>query len=347
MYAQVEKPKENKSRAVANSVTQKKGNVKQGFGFVDNRPEVVVQRKLQEMAKKNSQVTQLKGIQQKADDRSQVKAIQKYIIQSQPSRNITPSQSVVQFMWPFTGPYSIGALISYFYPGDQAANHESSESEFSSEEEVGIDQQVEPQLQESVKETEQEEFKETEQEEFKETEQEEFNETEIEEKKETKENVEEDLKVHTVGALQKLEKAIYLNYQLIDNPDKLLRDIKVTIAQTWKKSRAPEEYQKVIEKCYGKIDEILKLGQKKEEPTETSELSSLDFDGMRQFLRDMDENFSAQQLSQYGGNAHTWCFNRHDDLLHSGQHHGVRHVRLRQLYNDIRDKLLENDESLN
>jgi len=38
MYAQVEKPKENKSRAVANSVAQNKNNTKQGFGFVDNRP---------------------------------------------------------------------------------------------------------------------------------------------------------------------------------------------------------------------------------------------------------------------------------------------------------------------
>jgi hypothetical protein len=37
MYEQVEKPKENKSRAVANSVAQKKSNIKQGFGFVDNR----------------------------------------------------------------------------------------------------------------------------------------------------------------------------------------------------------------------------------------------------------------------------------------------------------------------
>jgi hypothetical protein len=49
MYAQVEKPKENKSRPVANSIGQKKSNVKQGFGFVDNRPEAVVQRKLKEM----------------------------------------------------------------------------------------------------------------------------------------------------------------------------------------------------------------------------------------------------------------------------------------------------------
>ncbi len=37
MYEQVEKPKENKSRAAANSVTQKKSNVNRGFGFVDNR----------------------------------------------------------------------------------------------------------------------------------------------------------------------------------------------------------------------------------------------------------------------------------------------------------------------
>lgn len=39
MYEQVEKPKVNKSRAVANSIAQKKSNVKQEFGFVDNRPE--------------------------------------------------------------------------------------------------------------------------------------------------------------------------------------------------------------------------------------------------------------------------------------------------------------------
>jgi len=40
MYAQVEKPKENKSMAVANSVTQRKSNVKKNFGFVDNREKV-------------------------------------------------------------------------------------------------------------------------------------------------------------------------------------------------------------------------------------------------------------------------------------------------------------------
>ena len=46
MYKQVEKPQENKSRAVANSSAQKKSNMKQGFGFVDNRPEAIAKRKL-------------------------------------------------------------------------------------------------------------------------------------------------------------------------------------------------------------------------------------------------------------------------------------------------------------
>jgi len=46
MYAQVETPKENKSRAVANSISQKKSIGNQGFRFVDNRTEAVTQRKL-------------------------------------------------------------------------------------------------------------------------------------------------------------------------------------------------------------------------------------------------------------------------------------------------------------
>ena len=37
MYEQVEKPKKNKSRAIANSVGQKKSNVKQAVDFMDNR----------------------------------------------------------------------------------------------------------------------------------------------------------------------------------------------------------------------------------------------------------------------------------------------------------------------
>lgn len=37
MYEQVEKPKESKSRAVANSVAQKKSKISKGVTFVDNR----------------------------------------------------------------------------------------------------------------------------------------------------------------------------------------------------------------------------------------------------------------------------------------------------------------------
>jgi len=50
MYAQIEKPKENKSRAVANSVAQKKSNGKQGFGFVDNCAEKIECNKVQKLA---------------------------------------------------------------------------------------------------------------------------------------------------------------------------------------------------------------------------------------------------------------------------------------------------------
>ncbi|SBS31944.1 hypothetical protein MSP8886_02288 [Marinomonas spartinae] len=46
MYEQIEKPKENKSKAVANAVTQRKRSATQSFGFVDNRPDTIVQRKI-------------------------------------------------------------------------------------------------------------------------------------------------------------------------------------------------------------------------------------------------------------------------------------------------------------
>lgn len=67
MYAQTEKQKENKSRAVANSVAQKKNNVKQGCGFEDNRPEATAQLRMGEMLRNSPQaneVTQLKEVMQ-------------------------------------------------------------------------------------------------------------------------------------------------------------------------------------------------------------------------------------------------------------------------------------------
>jgi len=56
MYAQEDKTKGNESKVVANSVGQKKSNVKQGFGFVDNRPEAVAQRTLHEKMDKSSRM---------------------------------------------------------------------------------------------------------------------------------------------------------------------------------------------------------------------------------------------------------------------------------------------------
>lgn len=49
MYEQGEKPKMNKSSAVANSVAQKKRDGKHGYEFVDNRPEAVAQRVIERM----------------------------------------------------------------------------------------------------------------------------------------------------------------------------------------------------------------------------------------------------------------------------------------------------------
>ncbi len=53
MYEQIEKPIENKSRAVAGTVAPKKSAVKQGAGFLDNRPKGFVRRSLQGMFQRN------------------------------------------------------------------------------------------------------------------------------------------------------------------------------------------------------------------------------------------------------------------------------------------------------
>ncbi len=67
MYAQIEKPKENKTKAVANSVAQKKNNGGQGLKFIDNRPEAITQRKLQKMDNNRPQVKQTVMLQAMPD----------------------------------------------------------------------------------------------------------------------------------------------------------------------------------------------------------------------------------------------------------------------------------------
>jgi hypothetical protein len=71
MYAQVEKSKENKSRTVVNSVSQKKNDTKQSVRFVDNRSGAVAQRKLQELAINNPRTMQLKAMQNTANNNTQ------------------------------------------------------------------------------------------------------------------------------------------------------------------------------------------------------------------------------------------------------------------------------------
>ncbi len=57
MFDKIEQSKENKSKPVSNFATQSQDKIKQGLSFVDNRPEVIIQRKIQKTAN-NSQVTQ-------------------------------------------------------------------------------------------------------------------------------------------------------------------------------------------------------------------------------------------------------------------------------------------------
>jgi hypothetical protein len=54
MYEQVEKPKENKSRAIENSTVQTKSKAKQPIGLVDNRPGSIAQRKMKSIANNSS-----------------------------------------------------------------------------------------------------------------------------------------------------------------------------------------------------------------------------------------------------------------------------------------------------
>ncbi len=54
MFAQVEKPKENKNQSVANGESRMQSSSESAFQFVDNRFVAIAQRKLQEMAHSGS-----------------------------------------------------------------------------------------------------------------------------------------------------------------------------------------------------------------------------------------------------------------------------------------------------
>ena len=67
MNNHTDKTQENKTHSVANRVTQKLNGSESTFQFIDNRPEVVLQKKVQEMANNSHQASQQNTIQRLID----------------------------------------------------------------------------------------------------------------------------------------------------------------------------------------------------------------------------------------------------------------------------------------
>jgi hypothetical protein len=72
MNTHADKTSENKSQAVANSLSKQQCNSESAFHFVGNRPVAIAQRKLQEMANNSPRVAQLKALQEMANNASKV-----------------------------------------------------------------------------------------------------------------------------------------------------------------------------------------------------------------------------------------------------------------------------------
>ena len=73
MNTHADKTQENKSQSVSDGTSQIQGGGESTFQFVDNRPEAIAQRKLQEMANNSPQALQIKTIQDMAKNSPQVK----------------------------------------------------------------------------------------------------------------------------------------------------------------------------------------------------------------------------------------------------------------------------------
>ena len=70
MNTHADKTQENKSHSVANETSQMQSGSKSTFQFVDNRPEAIAQRKLQEMAINSPQAKQVAQLQAMANNHS-------------------------------------------------------------------------------------------------------------------------------------------------------------------------------------------------------------------------------------------------------------------------------------
>ena len=94
MNTHADKTQENKSQSVSNETSQKQGGGESTFQFVDNRPEAIVQRKLQEMANNSSHVSQLRAFQEMPNNSTQAQKTAQ--LQSMADNHSTQQQQPIQ-----------------------------------------------------------------------------------------------------------------------------------------------------------------------------------------------------------------------------------------------------------
>jgi hypothetical protein len=78
MNTSAEKTSENKSQAVADNLSKLQSNGESAFQFVDDRPEAIAQRKLQEAINNSPRMLQLRACQEMANNSQQVKQLRAY-----------------------------------------------------------------------------------------------------------------------------------------------------------------------------------------------------------------------------------------------------------------------------
>jgi len=98
MNVHTDKIQEDKSQSVVDPIFQKKSARASTFQFVDNRPEALAQRKIQELANNSPSVKQLKVFQAKTDNYSiqQQQALQKKATYKIPNNDLQPIQRVIK-----------------------------------------------------------------------------------------------------------------------------------------------------------------------------------------------------------------------------------------------------------
>jgi hypothetical protein len=116
MNTHAEKKQENKSQSVANALSKKNSGSKSTCQFVDNRPEAIAQRKLQEMANNSPRAIQLKSFQEITNNNqsSSLKLSNEGVLQ----RTITPHYE----LRPGSVVVEDHGFVSEYINGDAAGN---------------------------------------------------------------------------------------------------------------------------------------------------------------------------------------------------------------------------------